>query len=610
MNHALHHRGPDGKGFFSDEHASLAMRRLAIIDTEGGGQPMWNEDKTVLVFFNGEIYNFRELRGMLNNEGHHFSSDSDTEVLVHLYEYYGEDMFKHLNGMFAFCLYDLRKKKFYITRDRFGEKPLYFHYKDDVLSFSSEIQSLLENTDIKRVLNRKTLPYFLRTATIPEPHTLFQNINTLSPAHYLKLDDKGLKTVTYFRPEKEGGHYLKSEESAIEFMESRLREAVQKQMVSDVPIGAFLSGGIDSSSVVALMQQQSDTTVKTFNVKFEEQEFDESVIAKEVADYCGTDHHQIIIPNYDFDEAIFWEIIDHVGMPFRDTSAIPTYLISREISKHVKVALSGDGGDEVFGGYDIFQWYMKITNTKQIPGFIRGGSDKVASVMQKIPGFRSSDTLRKVRRGLSASLLNEHTLPVALSEMFKKSQISEMLDEEPDYVLYSPYVKSPNDISPLRNIMYYRLMHVLPVNMLTKVDRMSMANSLEVRNPFLDIDLFLASLEIPDELLINDGKGKYLLRKIMEPHLPKSVFTHQKTGFNIPMHKYMNEDFQRLAEDLFFENNPWPGFFTEEILTSLLKSGMELKKSNANQSVFQATHQLWMIMQLLGWARRFKVELE
>jgi len=610
MNASLTHRGPDSDGFYSDQNATLAMRRLSIIDTQGGDQPIFNEDKSITVFFNGEIYNYQILRNKLVQKGHRFSSNSDTEVLVHLYEEYDEEMLGYLKGMFSFCIYDIKRKKIFIARDRFGEKPLFYHYDHKILSFSSEISSLLENPWIGRKINQEALPYFFRTATVPEPYTLLLNVLSLCPGNYLILDESGLSTRSYFRPEIEGEGRLESEDEALEFIRPRLEKAVARQMISDVPIGAFLSGGIDSSTIVALMQRQSDQPVKTFTVKFEDQDYDESAIARKVADHCGTEHHELVVPNYKFEEAMFWEIVDHVGMPFRDTSAIPTFLISREISKHVKVALSGDGGDELFGGYDIFKWYLKIIGTQRLPNFVRGGAASFTDLLQTMPGFKSSSKLRQLSRGLSASMASPHELPVLLSEMFKKAEVEEILRRVPSYEFYLPLVESPNQRSALRDIMYYRLMHVLPVNMLTKVDRMSMANSLEVRTPFLDPDLFAASLEIPDELLIKNGKGKHLLRKLMQDQLPQEVFDHKKAGFSIPLYKYVNATYSTLAKDLLFENNPWPGFFDEEFLRQIYSAGLKMKESNAKKSVFQASHQLWMIMQLLAWARRFKVDVE
>jgi asparagine synthase (glutamine-hydrolysing) len=607
MNEKLIHRGPDGEGSYSDSISSLAMRRLAIIDAEGGQQPIYNEDRSVLVFLNGEIYNYKALRKKLLHKGHEFSTDSDTEVIVHLYESYGEKVFNHLKGMFALCLYDIKKKKFLIGRDRFGEKPLFFHHQEGVFTFSSEVASLLENSNIDRKLNQDTLPYYLRTATIPEPYTLIKNVQSLAPGHFIRLTKDEFQTVTYFRPDAITSQVIKTEDDAIEFIRTRLKKAVKRQMVSDVPIGAFLSGGIDSSTIVALMQQRSKVPVQTFNVRFEEQSFDESQIARKVAEFCKTDHNEIVIPNQDFSEDLFWQIIEHIGFPFRDTSAIPTYLISKAISKHVKVALSGDGGDELFGGYDIFKWYLKVLKAQKAPRSLRLIGNSITNVLQHAPVLKESSKLRQIKRGIKTSLSRQEVLPVLLSEMYSKKDISDMLGKRFDYALYSPLTRNHHSDSDLRDIMYYRMMHVLPVNMLTKVDRMSMAHSLEVRTPFLDKDLFEASMEIPDNLLINKGEGKYLIRKIMQNDLPKEVFSHKKTGFNMPLHKYMNEDFDKLAKDLLFENNPWPGFFEESRLEEIYSRGVKQKSDDAIASVFKASHQLWMIMQLLGWARRFKI---
>lgn len=610
MNGELIHRGPDGEGFYSDAKASLAMRRLSIIDTKGGAQPIYNEDKSVLVFFNGEIYNYRSLREKLKRQGHKLSTNSDTEVLVHLYESYGEKMFKYLKGMFAICLYDIKKQKFLFCRDRFGEKPFFYHHQDGVFTFSSEVASLLEHDRIDRSLNCAALPYYLRTATIPEPSTLICNVQSLPPGNFIRLSKNNFQVVTYFRPDGRGSQVIDGEEAAIDFVKTRLKKAVKRQMISDVPIGAFLSGGIDSSTIVALMAQRSSQAVKTFNVRFENKAYDESIIAQKVAEYCQTDHHELVIPNQDFTEDLFWEIIDHIGLPFRDTSAIPTYLISKSISEHVKVALSGDGGDELFGGYDIFKWYLKVLKAKRFPTSLRYIANALSNLLQQTPGFNQSTKLRQVQRGIQTSLSKKAVVPVLLSEMYNKKDIDKLLGKRFDYALYSPLTSNPNTTSDLRDIMYYRMMHVLPVNMLTKIDRMSMANSLEVRTPFLDLDLFQASLEIPDDLLINKGEGKYLIRKMMEKELPKEVFTHKKTGFNMPLHSYMNQTFVDLAKDLLFEDNPWPDFFHIDLLEGIFHRGIEQKIDNATHSVFQSTHQLWMMMQLLGWARRFKIKVK
>ncbi|MGK0390538.1 MAG: asparagine synthase (glutamine-hydrolyzing) [Maribacter sp.] len=609
MNHAILHRGPDEGGEFSSNHGSLAMRRLSIIDTAGGTQPIFNETQDICIFFNGEIYNYKELKAPLIEKGHQFKTESDTETLVHLYEEYGLDMLPMLKGMFTFCIYDQQKDIYLLARDRFGEKPLYYHHDEKIFSFSSEVKSLLENPSIERKLNHTALPYYLRTSLVPEPITLLDGVQSLLPGHYMILDENKIEEKAFFTINYTANPSIKTEAEAIEFIQPKLMQAVQHQTVSDVPIGAFLSGGIDSSTVVALLQQQSSKKIKTFNVRFENQVYDESPIAKKVAEYYDTDHHEVVVPNLDFDESIFWTIIDHVGLPFRDSSAIPSYFISKEISQYVKVALSGDGGDELFGGYDLFEWYRKIIQFKKIPSTIRSFANMGLGMAQHFPLIKNASLPRKIRRGIRTSLLDTNEIPIALNEMFESQQVEQLLNTTFDCPLLKEYPKNISEWSALRNIMYYRLKHTLTANMLIKVDRMSMANSLEVRAPFLDSDLFDASLQLPDHLLINNGQKKYIIRKIMEKKLPPEVFNHPKQGFNIPLHQYQNEAYQKLAQDLLFENNPWKGFFAETQLQSIYDNGISKQKNSASQSVFQSSHQLWMMMQLLGWAKRFKVKI-
>ena len=616
MNQAIFHRGPDAAGEFSHQYASLAMRRLSIIDEAGGDQPIFNETRDICVFFNGEIYNFLSLKKSLEKKGHQFATHSDTEVLVHLYEEYGKAMLEKLQGMFAFCIYDLKKNQFLLARDRFGEKPLYYHFQNGMFSFSSEIQSLLENKQIERKLNHDALPYYFRTSLVPEPITLLKNVQSLPAGHFIFMTKNYFKEEAYFIPNYDKKIFLKSEPEAIEYITPFLEKAVERQMVSDVPIGAFLSGGIDSSSVVALLQKQSNQKIKTFNVRFEDQAFDESAIAKKVAEHCETDHHEIFIPNLDFDESIFWKIVDHVGLPFRDTSAIPSFLVSQEISKQVKVALSGDGGDELFGGYDLFQWYQKMIGLKRVPRPILSLVNQSLAVAQHTPILNNISFFRKIKRGVNTSMSDLDEIPIALNEMFSTTQMKNISGNDfynnaftnENYSLLKNYPQGFEDWSPLRKIMYYRLQHTLPSNMLIKVDRMSMANSLEVRAPFLDAELFEASVQLPDNLLVKDGVGKYLLRKIMQPHLPKAVFEHPKMGFSIPLYKYQNKVFKQLAQRLLFDENPLPNLIPKVELEKIYQKGISLKKDTATESVFQSAHQLWMMMMLFGWVERFNIK--
>lgn len=612
MNTALTHRGPDDAGDLSHGVGSMAMRRLSIIDRKGGHQPIYNETKDVVVVFNGEIYNYPDLKNMLLEKGHKFRTNADTEVLVHLYESFGTNMLGLLNGMFSFCIYDQKKQTYFLARDSFGEKPLYYYWNGQTFSFSSEIKSLLENKNIPRKLNHEALPYYFKTSLVPEPLTLLHEVKSVPAGHFVLLSENKFELTPYFKANYEVDDSL-DESEAIELVRPFLVKAVRRQMLSDVPIGAFLSGGIDSSTVVALLSQNSDKKINTFNVRFENQAYDESAIARKVAEHCGTEHHEIFVPNVDFDESIFWKIIDHVGLPFRDSSAIPSYLVSQEISKHVKVALSGDGGDELFGGYDLFQWYQKIVGLKKIIRPVRSVVKGGLAMAQSVPGLNNFSLLRKLKRGVSASLLSEADISIALNELYKDDQIDRMLRDhlgtvDQRYLRLKADNEDFADWSPLRKIMYYRLIHTLPSNMLIKVDRMSMANSLEVRCPFLDRDLFAISAKLPDHLLVQRGKGKHLLREIMRNDLPASVFDHPKMGFSIPLYQYQNEAFKKLAQRLLFDENPWPELIPADQLKEIYHRGIYTKKDDANYTVFQTAHQLWMLMQLFGWGKRFNVQ--
>ena len=396
---------------------------------------------------------------------------------------------------------------------------------------------------------------------------------------------------------------------AIETVTPLLKLAVKRQSVSDVPIGCFLSGGIDSSSMVALLQQQSSQPIQTFNVKFETEGYDESPIARAVAAHCSTDHHEVVLPNFEFEESIFWEIIERMGQPFRDSSAIPTYLVSKKIREHVKVAISGDGGDELFGGYALFQWYTKILKLQRIPEFARSVAGGATSLMQEV-GMGGVDRLRQISRAVQTAKLGADDVAIALNEQFTEAEISELLPDHNSnhYPRLKTYPETAASWSPLRKIMYYRGAYTLPSNMLVKVDRMSMANSLEVRAPFLDHELFSASTLLADDLLVNGGVGKFALREAMKPHLPAAVFDHPKQGFNLPLHHYRNEAFRALAHRLLFDENPAPNLFPKAVLERIYKQGTTLTKDTATMSVFRASHQLWMMMMLFGWIKRFNVQ--
>ena len=603
MNEAIVHRGPDGEGRYTNEFSSLAMRRLSIIDLDSGDQPIWNEDMSCCVFMNGEIYNYRQLKSELQEKGHKFKTASDTEVLVHLYEEEGVEMVSRLKGMFTFCIYDVKHQNYIFGRDRFGEKPFYYHYLDGQFSFSSEAGSLLENPSISRRLNLDALHYYLGSSYLPDPITLVKGVHTLPPGHTLVLTNDGIDIQSYFTIDYSHTGNIKTEAEAITHITPYLHQAVERQSVSDVPIGAFLSGGNDSSSVCALLQANSDTPIDTFTVKFEEATYDESSIAKEVAKKIGSNHHEITISNSEFSEEMFWEIVDHVGLPFPDSSAIPVYAITKEIRKHVKVALSGDGGDEIFAGYPVYGWWDKINKINRVPKPLRTVG---LSLLNKGLIPLGANQIRQIARGVRASLKGQESISLEIHRMFFDEELESLLKNNPhnDFSLFTEMPPNFKSWSTLRKSMYHRLKYNLVNDMLIKVDRMSMANSLEVRAPFLDPDLYNASLEIADDLLYRNGTGKYIIRQAMRKYLPDAVFDHPKSGFSIPLHKYEKASYRRLVDELISPESSIYHLFDSVELEKL----KHLKMENSNTtSRFRTSHQLWTVLLLFGWAKRFKI---
>lgn len=613
MNAAMTHRGPDDSGFENFGATALAMRRLAIIDLATGQQPIYNEDGRICVFLNGEIYNYRELRENLLKQGHVFRTTSDTEVLAHLYEEEGRDLTRKLKGMFAFCIYDRRKETVFIARDRFGEKPLFYYEHDGVLSFSSELSSLLRHSSVPRVLNEEALSYHLKIGIVPEPLTLFKDIFSLPPGHSMEVNKQGHHVTRYFQIDYQADPQIKTEADCIAYLRPILENAVKRQMVSDVPLGAFLSGGIDSSTVVALMQTQSSERIKTFTVRFEERSYDESPIARAVATHLGTNHTEITVPNQSFDEDLFWMIIDHTGLPFGDSSAIPSYFVTREIRKHVTVALSGDGGDELFGGYREFWWWQQIQQLqKAVPLPFRQLAHSLFDLSAKLPGLGKLSLLRQFRNTFAYANVEPKRTAIEMHSNFRDSQLNSLYRgglKNHDYPLLEDYWHEAKNWSPLRKIMYYRLKYNLAVNMLVKVDRMSMANSLEVRAPFLDPDLFEASAKLPDKYLIKRRQGKYIIRKLMKDKLPACVFDHPKVGFAIPLHRYQNEVYRDLTERLFTADNPMSSVLSLDMVKSIRDTGLQTMTDNASLSVYHSAHRLWSLLLLYGWAERLKVSL-
>ncbi len=620
MNQALLHRGPDDAGQFDGPMASIAMRRLCIIDLATGHQPISNEDNSLQIVFNGEIYNYRELREKLASTGRHsFKTTSDTEVILHLYEEYGFDTPKHLQGMFAFCIYDTKSHSLFFARDRFGEKPFFYTVIDgQTLAFSSEVTSLLECKQVERKLDLKALSYFLHVGYCPSPLTLFAGIKELPAGHWLHWKQGELKTGAYYRPTYQTNPRFQREEEAVEAVRTTLQKVVKRQMVSDVPLGAFLSGGIDSSAVVAAMQRQSGQKIKTFTVKFEHAAFDESQIAREVAEHLGTDHHEFVVTNDGFREEDLWRIIRHVGQPFLDSSAIPTFILSSQVKDHVTVSLSGDGGDEMFAGYRVFQACLGID---QIARYVpRAVLATAGSALRKVANSPGADQVQMIGKLMRA------TRAAALPKQDRSWKMGPLFEETVLHNLASPWLRQQwhNDqsnavqellgnqegMTRLRQVMDCWLRYFLPSDMLVKVDRMSMAASLEVRAPMLDVEMAELSMSLPDNLLIREGTTKYILRKAIRPWLPDSVFTHPKWGFTIPLHLFQNKRYRELCGELLLntKNEIVKSLFSKPALERVIQRGLD-RNSAGDLLAFHASTQIWALLNLAGWMELFKVRL-
>ncbi|MCC6752578.1 MAG: asparagine synthase (glutamine-hydrolyzing) [Saprospiraceae bacterium] len=603
----LHHRGPDHEGRSFGKY-SIGMRRLSIIDIEQGNQPIWNEDKCIAVVLNGEIYNYRKLRDQLQMRGHTFRTESDTEVLVHLYEDLGCDFVGQLEGMFAFCLLDTRNDTLLLARDRFGEKPLYYWHLDSQFAFASELRALLEFPGISRILDLNGLQQLLTFGYTLHPDTLYQGIKELSPGQWAIFDGRNLSIHDYFQVDYPVVPGQWTDAEALKQTSNALQASVEQQMVSDVPIGSYLSGGIDSGLISAIMQSLSSTPIDTFTVRFEEAGFDESPQARQVARHIGSRHHEIAVPNQQYDAEIFHDILLHTGQPFVDSSAIPSYLLAREVSKHVKVALSGDGGDELFGGYRDFRWGILVDKLRTCSPVFR----KFAlNLLHGIPDHVQfmADPLRGIRKSLEYAMISPAEFCYRLYELFdqeERSQLIRLTDER--FLVHSTPMKF-HQWSKLRQLMWFRTRYVMPGDMLVKVDRMSMRHSLEIRAPFLDRSLFMMSASFPDRMLLRGNQTKWILRQLAKRWLPSDISRLPKRGFSLPLHKYLNEEFFSQALHLLEEDHPLFELFDRRKAFALVKQRIAQQHSTTGLSIYKSSHQLWVIIQLFAWSKLMRVDL-
>jgi len=600
MNSAITHRGPDGDGFYYAAGIGLGMRRLAVIDLNTGDQPIPNEDETIWIVFNGEIFNFPELRSNLEALGHVFRTQTDTECIVHLYEEYGEACVQYLRGQFAFALWDQVNERLFVARDRFGQKPLYYTIRDGNLYFSSELNSLLKITQIQPEISLPAIDLYLSLQYVPEPLTPYEGIKKLPAAHTLVYKREDVTIDRYWHLDYEPKNSA-SEPELIDELRQLLSEAVEMRMISDVPLGAHLSGGVDSSIVVALMAEASDLPVKTFSVGFEEASFSELPYARAVAERYKTDHHEFTLTFGDIPSTLEG-LLDHFGEPFADPSALPLYHLSKLTREYVTVALNGDGGDEAFAGYqrywldpwaNFYSRLPKMLTQGLVPGLVRKLPDREDRPAggSLINGLKRLEQLGSIDPRASILRWGSYFSPEWKKKLWReplKDQTESYLIEKFDSVHASNFMEK----TLAADIHSY-----LPGDLLVKADRMTMANSLEGRSPFLDHEFAGWAARLPANMKVRDFSGKYLLRKAFVDKLPEVIGKRGKQGFGIPVGTWFKGPLAVWAEDVLMDKESLTkAWFDPSVLTSILH---EHRTGRTNHG-----KRIYALIMLALWTRR------
>jgi asparagine synthase (glutamine-hydrolysing) len=599
MCETIVHRGPDEEGIFVKDGAGLGMRRLSIIDLSGGHQPVFNEDRTCWIVFNGEIYNFPELRPQLEARGHRFYTNSDTEMIVHLYEDKGADCVQDLRGMFGFALYDSRKRSLLLARDRLGKKPLYYALADGKLYFASEIKAILAAAPELAEVNYEGLLQYLYFGYVPDPISAFTRIQKLPPGHLLEFHNGVINVRQYWDLPQYSTHQPKSEDECLEELEHRLAEAVRIRLISDVPLGALLSGGTDSSTVVALMARASAAPVKTFSIGFKQEDFNESTYAEIVARKFGTEHENLILEP-DVVETVE-ELTRSLEEPFGDSSMLPTYYVSKLARQHVTVALSGDGGDELFAGYDRYRIHSQRQIFEKVPGWARRVYRE--QVYPRMPRslhgrkFTYNVSLPWKERyvdGLSFVPAYERELPL-LSPEFRE-HVAALSD--PQDVLRGYFDRAPAP-DPVSQMLYVDTKTYMVADILTKVDRMSMLTSLEVRVPLLDHKFVEWVTGLPPEWKLRGPKQKYILRKLAERvGVPREVLYRKKQGFSLPLVHWLRNELKDLVLSVLLEPRTLQrGYFDARGVRQILEEHFSGRRIHSGR--------IWRLLIFELWHRNF-----
>jgi asparagine synthase (glutamine-hydrolysing) len=598
MTRAIAHRGPDSDGFHVEAGVGLGVRRLAIIDVKGGDQPIVNEDESLWIVFNGESHNFPDLYADLVKRGHKFRTHSDTECILHLYEEYGDDCVNHLRGQAAFALWDRKKKRLLLARDRMGKKPLYYTVQNGTLYFASELSALSAALPHKPEINLEAIDLYLSLQYIPDPLTAYQGIHKLPPAHTLVWQNGEIKLNRYwdyvYQPKHAG-----TEDELIEELRALLKESVKMRLISEVPLGAHLSGGIDSSIIVALMAELSDAPVKTFSVGFEEESFSELEYARTVAQKYSTDHHEFILKYGDIPSTLE-KITYHFGEPFADPSALPLYHISKMTREHVTVVINGDGGDEDFAGYQRY-WLDPLANTYlRAPQFLT--RELVPSLAHLLPDASDGPVGTSIVNGLKrlhqlpeidsrASILRwgSYFSPRQRQRLWKRA-----FSFRPDnaQTLLAEKFDSA-DGSFLDKTLYTDLHTYLPGDLLVKADRMAMAASIEPRSPFLDHKMVEWSARVPDQFKVRGRSGKYLLKRAFADYLPENVRRHRKQGFGIPVSAWFRGPLYDWAKEL-LESNGLNQWFDRNAITPMLEEHQAGRADHGKRIYALTMLAMWM----------------
>jgi len=608
MCRVITHRGPDDQGMMVKGEVALGMRRLSIIDLAGGHQPISNEDGRVTVVFNGEIYNYRELQRELEARGHRFRTISDTEVIVHAYEEYGAACVNRFRGMFAFALWDERERKLFIARDRVGKKPLYYTLTPEgTLIFGSELKSLLEHPHVRREINVEALDAYFSFGYVPDPLSIFLNVHKLPPGHHLSFAGGRASVAPYwdFRYEEAKPEPRRRAEDYLEELRARLETAVSMRLVADVPLGAFLSGGVDSSTVVGLMSRATAQPVKTFSIGFHEDSYNELKYARIAAKHFSTDHHEFVVtPD-------ICQIVDELAWfldePFADSSAIPTYMVSKMARDHVKVVLSGDGGDELFAGYTRYVTDKRRSGFIYLPRLMRRGVLDFLS--RHLPhGAWGRNYLHNVALGPldryidSVSLFTSLNKPALYTDDFrgrlKSSGNGARGADDAAMARFRRYAAQVKTGEPIDQLLYLDSKTYLPGDILTKVDRMSMAVSLEARVPLLDHELIDFVTSIPAHLKLKGLETKYIFKRAVKDLVPSEILNRPKQGFGVPVQEWINEQLRgRIRETLTEPRTRQRGYFDSRYVALLLDEHDRHRRDHSAQ--------LWTLFMLELWHRAF-----